>query len=123
MKLKYTSDDFYISTTGLEILKKIMYYNITIIAIAALIICYYEYEHTLVTKSALPQILMTLLISFVIALPSIVVCLLVKMIMGWTYNVKEQSKIQFNISNNTEDIKDTLKKLLEMHQSEINLKE
>lgn len=122
MKLNYKDSDFSISTKGLEILKKIMYVNIGIIAFLSLVFCYVQTQNLRIGESAFPQIVVILLIGFAVAIPSIIICLLIKMIIDWTYNVEEQSKLQFNISNNTEDIKDILNKLLEIHQSEISQK-
>lgn len=118
MKLKYTSEDFYISTGGLDILKKIMYFNIACIYIIAIYFCNYIYNKSLVNESVFPKVILILAIATIIALPSIILCLLVGMMIDWMNNVKMQSKIQYNISNNSEDIKEILNKMLELKQLE-----
>ncbi|GAA0076198.1 hypothetical protein UT300005_05760 [Clostridium sp. CTA-5] len=120
MKLSYKDNDFYISTKGLEFLKKLMYANIVIIVLIALFLSKHASDTTYVGESAFPQIITIFMIAFALAVPSIIVCLLITMIIDWTYNVEQQSKIQYNISNNTEEMKSILNNILELKKIETN---
>ena len=110
---KVIKKDFTISTSGLGILQTFMYINIGLIAILVIAGLFYE----LTVLDNLASAIATIIVGFIIALPSIIVCCLIQMFIDYMYNIEQQSKIQSNLDVTTRKILDALE-IMNSYKSE-----